>query len=254
MPRHNCNCRFFDLFEPSPLLDVVPVWYAKGAQWFQTSPFRGVDLSKTLVLTENSLAEMSYTINPSCLADQKFVLFRNCYSDFILTDLSSDEYGAKVSDYLNRLTPNKSVSGKLFPLSSQTIGVHVRRTDNNLAIEKSPLPEFIAMMQGYVLEEPDTSFFLATDDPVAEASLKETFPGRIITFRKSAYSRAETAAIQEALVDLLMLSRCRKLLGSFYSSFSEYASMFHRIELLKTGFGRWHGPAEEIRHRPELKL
>jgi hypothetical protein len=254
MPRRNCNSRFFDLFKPSPLIEVVPIWYAKGAQWLRTSPFRGIDLSKILVLTEDALAKMSYTVDPAFLADHRFVLLKNCYSDFIATDCSADEYGAKVSHYLTRLAPSKAVSRKLFALSPQTIGVHVRRTDNNAAIEKSPLQDFIASMKNCLVEQPDTSFFLATDDPAVESTLKEIFPGRIATFRKSAYSRAKAAAIQDALVDLLMLSRCRKILGSYYSSFSEYASLFHRIHLFKTGVGQWEGPAHEIRHRVNLKF
>jgi hypothetical protein len=254
MPRHNCNCKFSDLFAPSPLIEVEPFWYAKGAEWLGAAPFRGVDLSKVTVLHEKTVAEMGYTIDAQSLVKQRFVLFKNCYSDFIVNDISPDEYATKVSYYLTQLAPHRKVAKKLFPLSPHTIGVHVRRTDNNVAIEKSRLEDFLELMKACLLERPDASFFLATDDPQVESTLKAAFPGKIATHPKSAYSRAQTTAIQDALVDLLMLSRCQKILGSFYSSFSEYASLFHRIELFKTGIGVWEGPAYEIRQRIHLKL
>ena len=72
-------------------------------------------------------------------------------------------------------------------------------------------------------------FFLSTDDPKEEALLKERFGNRIIINPKTSIDRNNPIAIQEALLDLYSLSRCRKIYGSYYSSFSDVAAIWGRV-------------------------
>lgn len=111
--------------------------------------------------------------------------------------------------------------GSLEP--GKLIGVHIRRGDNDAAIQVSPVEAFIERMQLEVDQDPEVSFYLATDDPVTETRVKECFPGRVLT-RPKVFARNRAEGVRDALVDLLVLSRCRLILGSYWSSFSDTAS------------------------------
>jgi len=103
------------------------------------------------------------------------------------------------------------------------VGVHIRRGDHEWTVRYSPSTEFIRLMEAELLADAGTTFFVATDSPEEEERLREAFPGRIRTHRKRSYDRADPRGIEDALVDLFCLSKCRKLIGSFASSYSEVA-------------------------------
>jgi hypothetical protein len=111
-----------------------------------------------------------------------------------------------------------------------TIGIHIRRGDHNVAIRKSPIELFIVAMEKEIEKEPLTNFYLATDSETEKAILIKKFGSRIIT-SKGAATRNTTEGIQDAVVDLYALSRTHKILGSFYSSFSEIAAQLGSCEL-----------------------
>lgn len=110
------------------------------------------------------------------------------------------------------------------------VGVHIRRADNLKAVTGSPTELFIAAMAEELAQSPLTRFFVATDSPKEEKLLVQRFPGRILSFPKSSLDRNRERAIQEAMVDLYCLSRCRKLIGSYWSSFSETAWQLNGID------------------------
>lgn len=113
----------------------------------------------------------------------------------------------------------------------ELVGVHIRRTDNVLSIQHSPIAGFVAAMRDEIARDENTRFFLATDDPAVEAELRSTFPGRLVVHEKASLSRGNPLAIRDSVVDLYTLSNCRKLIGSYWSSFSELASRIRGIEL-----------------------
>jgi hypothetical protein len=110
------------------------------------------------------------------------------------------------------------------------VGVHIRRADNTKAIACSPTEEFAAVIANELALNPSTRFFIATDSPEEEEFLKRKFPGKTLSFPKSSLDRSRERAIQDAMIDLYCLSRCRKLIGSYWSSFSETAWQINGIE------------------------
>ncbi len=118
----------------------------------------------------------------------------------------------------------RQVEGTIGGLApAKLIGVHIRRGDNDAAIQVSPVEAFIERMRLEVDQDPEVSFFLATDDPATERRVKECFPGKVLT-RAKVLARDRPEGVRDALVDLLVLSRCRLILGSYWSSFSDTAS------------------------------
>ena len=103
---------------------------------------------------------------------------------------------------------------------TEIIGIHIRRTDHKLSIQHSHTDLFAEKIEAIVRKNYDQKFFLATDDPQEEAKLLRLFPRRISTFGKRSQNRSREEAIEDALVDLYCLSRTRKILGSYASTFS----------------------------------
>lgn len=110
------------------------------------------------------------------------------------------------------------------------IGVHVRRSDNKEAISHSPNEGFVEQLNAEIKADDKLKFFLATDEPSVEVELEKEFPGRIVTHKKSSLDRNDPKAIRDAVIDLLSLASCRKLIGSHYSSFSRTAADINGIE------------------------
>lgn len=104
-----------------------------------------------------------------------------------------------------------------------TVGVHIRRTDHRLAMRESTDDAFRRAMRACVEADGGTRFFLATDDDALKQRLMAEWPGRIIT-QSSVAPRHTPEGIGQAVVDLWCLAATRRLLGSFYSSFTDMAA------------------------------
>ena len=110
------------------------------------------------------------------------------------------------------------------------VGVHIRRTDHGPSSERSPLWRFVELMDEEIRHDPGVQFFVASDSHADEARLLDRFPGRIITHPKKSLDRNDPRAIKDAVVDLYCLAACRKLLGSYRSSFSDVAWKLRGID------------------------
>ena len=74
-----------------------------------------------------------------------------------------------------------------------------------------------------IKEDPLCKFYLSTDSEAEEGKLKSLFGSSIITQGEKELSRGKEEGILAAYVDLLSLSHCYKIFGSFWSSFSQTA-------------------------------
>ena len=114
--------------------------------------------------------------------------------------------------------------------TAYTIGVHIRRKDHINSIQYSPLELFINKMQAELEAEKNTSFFLCTDDLEVENTIVSIFGNNIISYKKE-LSRQSVQGIQGAVVDLFCLSKTKKILGSYWSSYGDIGSRLNHIEL-----------------------
>lgn len=119
---------------------------------------------------------------------------------------------------------------------NNTIGIHIRRTDNEMSIKHSPTQLFLDKVRVELRINPDAKFYLATDDPEEERLFLAEYGDRILIYKKHSLDRNDPMAIKDALIDLYNLSQCRKILASYYSSFSDVAALWGNIEkeVLKT--------------------
>jgi len=111
------------------------------------------------------------------------------------------------------------------------IGLHIRRADNDRSRYNSPTELFVTAMNDEILVDPSVRFFLATDSDEEETILSKSFGNRLLTHPKQSLRRDDPAAIRDAVVDLYCLAACRKIYGSFWSSFSETAQKLGAADL-----------------------
>jgi hypothetical protein len=111
------------------------------------------------------------------------------------------------------------------------VGLHIRRAENEKSRNYSPTELFIAAIQEEIKDDPAVRFFLATDSEEEEAFLTGKFNGRLLVHSKQSLRRDGPTAIRDAVIDLYCLAACRKIYGSFWSSFSETAQRLGSAEL-----------------------
>lgn len=155
------------------------------------------------------------------LASRPELLYIESYYCF----LPDEEDQSKFFHFFN---PSKQVIQKAQPIWDQikpdTIGLHIRRTDHADAIQHSPVSAFTDQIELCLKEHPSATFFVATDDPETERRLLTSYPQSVIVNSTKQFTRKSADGIIDAYVDILCLSRCAKIIGSYGSSFSQIAS------------------------------
>lgn len=107
--------------------------------------------------------------------------------------------------------------------AARTVGVHIRRTDNRASISNSPVEAFRRAIDREIASDGEVKFFLATDDERLKLRLQTEYPGRFIV-QLTNVRRDTFDGMCEAVVDLYCLASTCKLLGSYWSSFTDTAA------------------------------
>ena len=123
-----------------------------------------------------------------------------------------------------------SIDNQVSKFNKNTIGIHIRRTDNSKSILQSPTELFISKMEEELYKNPEVNFFLATDDTETEHQLLNRFGSKIIVYEKELDRNLEKGII-DAVVDMYCLSNTKYIYGSYWSSYSDIASRVGNIEL-----------------------
>lgn len=138
---------------------------------------------------------------------------------------------------LRSLVPNSAVARRVVAPRPGVgaLGVHVRRSDNHFAWMHSPIEGFVAIVSARLASaDPPEHLFLATDDEDVREKFEERW--RVATAPKrtavdGVANRGGALGMQDALADLLSLSECDEVVGSFWSSFSRIAALWRDIPL-----------------------
>ena len=77
--------------------------------------------------------------------------------------------------------------------------------------------------------------FVDFDDLSEEEYLRNQFPDKIISNRERNLSRDSISGIQDAMLDLYCLAATTKIIGSFFSSFTDIAADMHQIPKIIAG-------------------
>lgn len=117
-------------------------------------------------------------------------------------------------------------------LSGETIGIHVRYTDN-----RNPLQVQLAQLERLAKKHSQATIFVATDSEMVESKLRAIYPGRIVTTHKSLSASGSPLhrqglgdeARRSALLDLYLLSKCDYLVYSARSTFGYCAALMSQL-------------------------
>lgn len=155
-----------------------------------------------------------------------------------LTYIATEEHFYESHDY-SPFAPSGKIAEKISEMQKKigthAVGVHIRRTDNKPAIGKSSTDAFIKSMSEALEKDPDTVFYVATDDFSEEETLRGQFPDKIISNETRELARDSVAGIQDAMLDLYCLASTQKIIGSYFSSFTDIAADMHGIPKIIAG-------------------
>jgi hypothetical protein len=127
-----------------------------------------------------------------------------------------------IRSHLVTLQPSAEILAEVdsFALPPNAVGVHIRRGDHIEDFGESRDEHFVAIIDALADTKSDLYFFLATDDPATERRFQQRYRDRLLTFRKRGAGRHDIRGGQEALIDLLLLSRTMAIVGNVRSTFS----------------------------------
>jgi hypothetical protein len=245
------NAPFDDLFDPiflhSKRVEVINFLNAEYDVDIYKSYFRGIRLFfKPLNIDSNHLSKNKISH-----------FYNEIYQDFIKKGDSNKKnhikietfwdmyksknlyintfnrfHGSLFSDY-NHFAPNQHINNLVLSISEKfsnyMIGVHIRRSDNIESIQFSTREKFEVELEKKLTLNRSSKIFLATDSEEEKIYFINRFSDRVIT-SDSKFDRNSKLSIQDALIDLLCLSKCNELIGSYYSSFTEVAVLYNRLK------------------------
>ncbi|MBQ7268446.1 MAG: hypothetical protein IJS62_01140 [Bacteroidales bacterium] len=145
-------------------------------------------------------------------------------------------YRPEGTDFLRELfvpasTLQQRIDEEIARFNDATYGVHIRRTDNKVAIQESPLELFRERITAILLEQPDARFYVCSDDASVKADLQEAFGPEVILLPNCALNPNSKEGMQQAIVELFSLAATKRIIGSYFSSFSETAAELGGIPL-----------------------
>ncbi len=161
----------------------------------------------------------------------------------LLSGYQFQPYNESISMFYQILQPSEELQQIVSTLKHkhlwdvyQWICVHVRRTDLGIPFmgrreritNVLPLSAYADRLRKII--DPEYKMpriFLATDDTEAEVYLRSEF-GKytVVTYNRDYIGRVSYDALKHAVVDLVMLSQCPIIVGTYYSTFSMTA---HRM-------------------------
>ena len=216
------NCSYEKLFLPPPVAEEIQVAEGKGKTSWRYKIWRSFS---GLYLEEADVERLRGTAD--CIPRDVFLGKKHIY---IHTGL----YFYTTGEYSKLFLPTCEIRNRVEALKhswpSRVVGIHIRRTDNKDAITGSSTEGFIRRMEMEIEQDAQTGFYLATDSKREEEVLRERFGKRIFGQGEKVWERDREEGITAALVDFLCLAGTKKIIGSYWSSFSDLAAEYYGIE------------------------
>lgn len=178
---------------------------------------------------DDSVQKDIYIISACCLVNKHVTWQKEC--EFLRNLKVSMEVQAQLNIFATKIKPNKI---------EDCIGVHIRmhqwgKSYENISnyteeakksIEKwrsaSNWQVFLQEIKKILSVNPGQKFFLCCDNETAYSELTKILPNTFIQTDKIVFDRSKIQ-VQNAVVDLVLLSRTKEILGSNWSTFTEIA-------------------------------
>lgn len=223
---NNCFAHFSDLFEPVSLegVKIMP----SGLYDFYLNPSRKKNLYIPGLLRK--------TIFDSCITGdferQDEEIFKRISGEkvCVMSGYSLSKHFPLNDIFVPVSDIKESINSLKQRFKSNIIGIHLRRGDNSHSIERNSINDYISYINEEIKVNPDACFYLATDSPEIKNELIKGFGERII-YNDARLERTSVNGMKDAAIDLWCLASTKKIIGSYYSSFSDIAAELGQIEL-----------------------
>jgi hypothetical protein len=216
------NCRFDRLFDPLPGVVIretgsFPIGFdhsilSRSLRWWN----KGLGVSRE---ESGAIISKGYDIGKWEAYDAVYII---SYSRF---HPNKDHY----ADFRPSAEVSRLIDRETHRFSGDTIGIHIRRTDNGKSIENSPLERFEAAIELELAKNDRTNFYVASDSVETKAHLQQKYGQRILCNMDQA-DRDSADGVVQAAVELYALSRTQRVYGSYWSSFSHTAAHIGGIQ------------------------
>lgn len=130
----------------------------------------------------------------------------------------TDEIDQRISTITSKYTVN-------------TVGIHIRQTDNVAAIKNNPIEKFTSFMDKELSLFPETTFYVASDSQEVKDMLIKRYKSLIIPTSWN-LNRNSVEGMKDAVADLYCLGRTSKIIGCTNSTYSLIASILYQKKLI----------------------
>jgi len=219
-PDYHLNCKFHDLF-----LDDIEI--IESTEHYDLNQFKYYNyMVNEEGVIWNTLPDMDEVNVPKIYIRSARV---------INTKIS---YWDEECEILRKLTPVEEVQKVIQQYElSKTIGLHIRMVNDffDECSEKdrknlyryrifSHYSIFAHQVESILKQNPQQTFFMASDNHEAYQFMQEKFGHKIQYIERKSYENRSRQQLTDALIEVLLLSQCQLLLGSGYSAFTELVS------------------------------
>ncbi len=226
-PQWGMRCRFDELFEDLPQDSSFTLRDARGFEQFLFARPTWKNLYLPRLLQKMCYRQIIYAPRIWYLNKEKFDYEGWFRQGGTLMTSYRDFFPWMIADLLQLFRPKAEVlqlvHSRTAAFSPYTIGLHIRRTDHQQAIDESPLDLFTSVVDRELQQHSDLRIYLATDDETTKTAFFDRYGDRILTSPAVA-TRDNARGIREALVEMLTLSRTQHIYGSAGSTFSPIAA------------------------------
>jgi len=207
---NECGCSFDELFEKETIFKEIGRSELYGVE--VDAKYGDAYINKSWKIDNDSDIDFMYHKLPQAKIDEILECFADIYPKEDIID-AAWAFRNKYIDSFNRC---------------EVIGVHIRKGDfkglQDGRYYVSQESDFIERMKNLLEVNPNYKFLLCTEDEETEEKFRSIFGSNaIIYFPKRFRGRTCPNAIKEAFVDILLLSECPIIIGTFLSTFTEIA-------------------------------
>ncbi len=215
------NAAFTDIFRPIDEISVIENKYLMGYYFYSRKLIpAGYKYYNDQAILNNQFDERHWN------KKHNNVILNTCY-DFYQLNSQTNFFGLFIP--VDKI--QKRINAISVEFQGATVGVHIRRTDNVSSTNRSKTNDFIIRMDAIIQNDINTKFYVSTDDPKTEATLKSRYGDRVCTMTNKIMSRDSKQGIEDAVIDMYVLAQTNSILGSYCSSFSNVASAIGAIPL-----------------------
>jgi hypothetical protein len=229
IPDLHCFAKFSDLFQPIPdavILDKQPTLIncdVYDQRWYSEADVYDYAKDKDVYINDDSLNDIY--VSSACVLKNKHTNW-NKESQFLQSVIVIPEIQIAIDEFKN---------------ITSMIGVHIRMSQPNTEhddISNYPIhvkaaatkwrtashwTVFLAEMKKITSITPNQKFFVCCDNEIAYEEMVKL--PNVVFYKEKLYDRSKRQ-IQLALIEVILLSKTKSLLGSNWSTFTELAKRF----------------------------